>query len=351
MDPGQLAPVRSVFLWLDSKAQDHPYMARARDLMKRALDGHPIDVTRSDWADDIPPAIEADGLLAGCMFRHYKNWQEIAPDRHDLHRMLRNGWNDPKIDPGYPYAATSAAPPPRSTAQRAIEEQCPKMLEIGVIAEVYDPPATPITDNRYHILRNAPQAKYDEHGVLSAEVRVVTATKKESSNEDTPSHRGTTPDDFCRWIQPRHVSLKGDLSKMFWQVKATQNQRNRMMFYWEDRLFQWMVMVMGMAGSGYWATSITNLVRSHLRVKCLMDMCTYVDEWIQQHWMTLMTFLNQVFTVTLLVWLGARPNITKTQLAFDPGRTPTESLFIGILANSMINRVSPAPARRTAIRL
>ena len=44
-----------------------------------------------------------------------------------------------------------------------------------------------------------------------------------------------------------------------------------------------MVMVMGMAGSGYWATNITNLVRSHLRVKCPMDIYTNVDEWIQQH--------------------------------------------------------------------
>ena len=336
--------------WLESKVASHEYMAPAHQLMQRALDGHPIDVTRTDWADLIPPALRADGHLAGCMSRHYEQWREMAPDRCDLWRMLRNGWNDPKIDPGYPYAATSAAQPPRSDSQRAIEEQYPKMLEMGVITRVIDPPSTPLSDNQYHILRNAPQDKYDENGILSDEVRVVTATKQESSNEDTPKYRGTAPDDFCRWVQPRNVALKGDLSKMFWQVRATHGQSSRMMFYWEAQLFKWTVMVMGMAGSGYWATNITNVIRSYLRVKFWMDMFTYVDEWIQQHPVTLMTYLNQVFTVITLVWLGARPNMTKTQLSFERGSTPTESLFIGIMANSMINRVSPAPARVTSIR-
>ena len=325
-------------------------MEPARQLMRRALDGHPIDASRTDWADAIPPELRADGHLAGCMSRHYQQWREIAPDRRDLWIMLRNGWNDPKIDPGCPRAATSAARPPRSDSQRAIEEQHPKMLELGVIAKVIDPPTIPTSSNQHHMLRNAPQDKYDENGILSDEVRVVTATKQESMNEDTPSYRGTTPDDFCRWAQPGNVSLKGDLSKMFWQVRATHNQSNRMMFYWESQLFQWMVMVMGMAGSGHWATSITNVLRSHLRVKFWMDVFTYVDEWTLQHHLTLMTYLNQVFTVITLVWLGARPNMVKTQLAFERGRTPTESLFIGIMADSMINRVSPAPARITAIR-
>ena len=66
--------------------------------------------------------------------------------------------------------------------------------------------------------------------------------------------------------------------------------------------------------------------------------------------MTLMACLNQVFTVTVTVWLGGRPNITKTQLAFPPGRTLTQSLFIGILSDSLTNRVSPAPARVEVIR-
>ena len=336
--------------WLEAKVPHHPYMVPVLDLFRRALSGHPIDMSRDDWASLIPDAVKADGPLAGCLSRHHDQWREIAPDRRDLWRMLRNGWHDPKVDQDCPHAATSAAPPPRSTGQIAIEQQYPKMQQMGVIAPVMDPPVTPISSNRFHILRNAPQDKKDEHGNVTDEVRVVTATKSESSNEDMPKYRGTSPDDFSRWIKPRQVTLKGDLSKMFWQVNATKSQRDLMMFYWGDRLFQWTVMVMGMAGSGYWATNITNMVRSYLLVRFLIDIFTYVDEWAVQNTKLLICYLEQAFTVTTLVWLGARPNMAKTQLAFSPDRVPTITLFIGITADSMLNRVSPSPARMGVIR-
>ena len=337
--------------WLDAHMEGNAYMRPVRDLMALALDGHPIDVSRTDWAAMIPEHIVADGDLAGCLSRHYSQWREIAPDRLDLWRMLRNGWSDPKLDPDYPYAATSAAIPARSTGQQAIELQYPAMLRMGVIGRVVDPPEVPLQSDRHHILRNAPQEKRDEHGTVLDEVRVVTATRVESANEDTPRYQGFSPDDYCRWIKPGHVSLKGDLSKMFWQVRAKQSQSDRMMFYWQDQLYQWKVMVMGMSGSGYWATTVTNITRSFLRAKFLIDVFTYVDEWIGQDELTLMTYLNQAFTVVVIVWLGGRPNIGKTQLAFTLERTPTVALFIGIMSDSMRNRVSPAPARIEVIRI
>ena len=350
LDPADSAAMISMSTWLETKVSPHPCMAPVLDLFKRALSGHPIDMSRDEWASMIPDAIKADGPLAGCLSRHYDQWRETAPDRRDLWRMLRNGWHDPKVDPDHPHAATSAAPPPRSKGQIAIERQCPKMQQMGVMAPVMDPPVSPISSDRFHILRNAPQEKKDEHGNVTDEVRVVTATKSESSNEDMPRHRGTSPDDFSRWIKPRQVTLKGDLSKMFWQVNATKSQRDLMMFHWGDQIFQWTVMVMGMAGSGCWATSITNVVRSHLLVRFLIDIFTFVDEWAIQNLKLLINCLEQAFTVTTLVWLGARPNVAKTQLAFTADRVPTIALFIGIMANSMLNRVSPSPARMGVIR-
>ena len=350
MHPSRVPILRSMCSWLDAHKEGHEYMEPIRDLMHRALDGRPIDVSRTDWADLIPAHIAASGNLAGCMSRHFPQWREIAPDRADVWRMLRNGWADPKIDEDYPYAATSATRPPPSPSQDAVQKEYPKMLEMGVIARVENPPMIPLTSNQFHVIRNVPMEKKDEHGVVLAEVRVVTSTKTESTNEEVPKFQGFSPDDYCRWTRPGRVSLKGDLSKMFWQVRAKQAQSNLMMFYWGDTLYQWKVMVMGMAGSGYWATSLTNIVRSFLRTRFLIDIFTYVDEWIQQDQITLMAYLNQVFTVTVLVWLGARPNIGKTQLAFTLDRVPTVSLFIGIMADSMLNRVSPAPARGTAIR-
>ena len=285
------------------------------------------------------------------MSRHYRQWKETAPDRLDLWRMLRNGWADPKVDPFCPHAATSATVPPRSVGQLAIECQYPDMLRMGVIARVENPPLIPLTSDRYHILRNAPQEKKDEHGTVLDEVRVVTATKTESANELSPKYQGFSPDDYCRWIRPAHVSLKGDLSKMFWQIRAKQSQSDRMMFYWGAELYRWMVMVMGMSGSGFWATTTTNVIRSFLRTKFLIDLFTYVDEWIAQDTHTIMAYLNQMFVVVVTVWLGGRPNLGKTQLAFAADRVPTVALFIGIMSNSMINRVSPAPARITVIRI
>ena len=134
--------VRAVCSWLDSRVAEYPFMIPMRDLMQSALDGRPIDVSRTDWATMTPEHIEADGTLAGCMSRHCRQWREIAPDRTDLWMMLRNGWADCKVDPDCPYAKTSAAIPSRSLGQAAIEVQYPKMLEMGVISLVEDPPAT-----------------------------------------------------------------------------------------------------------------------------------------------------------------------------------------------------------------
>ena len=343
--------VSAVCSWLDSHMEGNDYMVPVRHLMQRALSGHPIDVSRTDWATLIPDHIRTDGKLAGCMSRHYRSWQEMAPDRLDLWRMLRNGWADPKVDLDCPYAATSEAVPPRSKGQMAIELQHPAVLHVGAIAPVEEPPQLPLTSNECHMLRNAPQEKKNEHGTVLDEVRVVTSTKVESANELTPKYQGFSPDDYCRWVRPGRLSLKGDLSKTFWQVRAKRSQSNRMMFHWQDQLHQWMVMVMEMSGSGHWATTMTNVLRSFLRVTFLIDVFTYVDEWIAQDTHTLMAYLNQMFVVVVIVWLGGRPNMQKTQLAFTADRVPTVALFIGIMSDSMCNRASPAPARIAVIRV
>lgn len=145
------------------------------------------------------------------------------------------------------------------------------MLCMGVITRVADPPSFPLTSNRHRILRNAPQEEKDEHGVVMDEVRVVTSTKIKSSNEDTPRCQRFSPDDYCRWIRPGMSSLKGDLSKMFWQIRAKRSQSDRMMLYWGDQLHRWTVMVMDMSGSGHWATTMTNVIRSFLRSRFWID--------------------------------------------------------------------------------
>lgn len=110
-------------LWLDEQMEGNGYMAPVHGLMRLALDGHPIDVSRMDWASATTNHVDTDGTLAGCMSRQYRRWREIAPDRTDLWRMLRNSCHDPKVDSSYPYAATSATIPPPSEGQQAVEAQ------------------------------------------------------------------------------------------------------------------------------------------------------------------------------------------------------------------------------------
>ena len=250
LPPGDASLVQSWATFLSSLPDCAPAcMADGIEQLQRALRGQPVDTSDSGWTI-APRAFQQDLPLTGSINSRSARWSWLGV-KPELHRdILRNGWADPKIDKDYPYAATSATKPPPSASQDAIEKQYPKMLEMGVIAQVEDPPMIPLTSDQFHVIRNAPKEKKDENGVVLEEVRVVTSTKTESTNEEVPKFQGFSPDDYCRWTRPGRVSLKGDLSKMFWQVRAKQAQSNLMMFYWGDTLYQWKVMVMGMAGSG-----------------------------------------------------------------------------------------------------
>lgn len=267
------------------------------------------------------------------------------PACNDLHRTLREGWTDKKIDPNFSYPSKPTPASKKLQARVLVIEE--KLTKMGAIENA---PAMP--DGSVCYMHNALVPKTDGTD------RVIGVAKIASTNELVPQYRLLSMDDYMLWLmagvngppgsRPAHCECDG--KTWFWQMLAKLSQRDLMRFLSADgvTLKRWRCMLMGMAGAGRCGPMLMSAFMNRVaQMFPPMSVVTYAGGAAHQPPAsmgldtTLDALLNQIIVVTMGAVLGIAWNYDKTRLA-DPTDEPT---FIGSTAQPWLHQISPAGPR------
>ena len=325
-----------------------PYMADGIDLLQRAAAGQPIDTSDSEWKT-APRESQRGAKLTGSINSQSARWRWLGA-KPELHRdILRNGWADPKIDPGFDYSAGQDTKPcgPVTDKQRLMATEIDKLHELGVVSD-WDPSTDYMPGHPTHILKHAMLPKLDDDGYPSGEWRMTVLGKYVSSNEDVPHFQGPSDNDFAMFLEANAWLMKADAKKFFHQFRARQRQTQLMLFWHPVRrvLQCYRALVMGIKGGSRVAQLTTSELSNILRTRLQMKIHPYCDEIASQQRTRLLAYLQQMVIVLVMVWLCIIVNWEKT-LCSSPKQT---MLFLGMTASTNPLRVAPSPGRLRVMR-
>ena len=341
-----------VTIWRDFVSSAYgldPACSRAAvGLLDQAIAGEPVDVRSTAWSA-IMQQHQSRIPLAGCINLAWQTWRHYMPDRPDIYSdILQKGWKDPKLDRSFRYDLHQGSQPTGrpSPTDVVMGQELDKLFLLGVTARACDVPE--VSGYPTHIMEHGLVPKLDQDGYPSGEYRMILRGRYARSNEDVPTFSGPTDSQFAEFLDLDAQLMRSDGKKMFHQFRARQSQSQLMRFYHpvSGELYCYLAMCMGISGGSRVAQMCTGAICRWMGVNLSIPAFSYCDEFINKRQGRLMSFLQQIVTVSVLIMFGVRLNWEKTDLALPC----QQRIFLGILADTTRLRVSPSPGRLRPLR-
>ena len=318
--------------WLQENQGDIPGCSCITDLFTRALEGQVIDVTNDSWAAPFLLPTH-DSPIAGCVNRKWENWRKLLPHKSWFWGgFLRRGWEDRQLDPHYDYQLPGREHPPRDE-NGELQKLIVQTEQLGAVA---------LAPNQHR----SPASRTFSVPKPDGTERMISDQRWANKNAVPMANKRDLMLEFLNWVTPHEFQLLSDMTKGYWQWRATKRQMLRSTFLdTTGRLLYWTVMTMGGSNTAYWQQTGLSLALKIAQRLWMTNSFVYMDEANIQHERALMCVLQQAALLSLFKFLGIRVN-AKTKVSI----TTSREVFIGIQVFSAPPRAGPSARRLASIR-